>query len=37
MALVDREYAALGTRVQVDVRGRLVEAEVVKLPFYKKQ
>ena len=37
MALVDREYAALGTRVQVDVRGLLVEAEVVKLPFYKKQ
>ena len=37
MALVDREFAAVGTRVQVDVRGRLVEAEIVKLPFYKKQ
>ena len=36
MAIMDREYAAIGTRVQVDVRGRLVEAEVVKLPFYKK-
>ena len=36
MAIIDREYGAIGTKVQVDVRGRLVEAEVVKLPFYKK-
>ena len=36
MAIIDREYGAIGTHVQVDVRGRLVEAEVVKLPFYKK-
>ena len=36
MAIMDREFAAVGTRVQVDVRGRFVEAEVVKLPFYKK-
>ena len=36
MAIVDREFSALGTPVQVDVRGRLVDAEVVKLPFYKK-
>ena len=36
MAIVDREHATASTRVQVDVRGRLVEAEVVRLPFYKK-
>ena len=36
MAIIDREYSTIGTAVQVDVRGRLVEAEVVKLPFYKK-
>ena len=36
MAIMDREFAVVGTRVQVDVRGRFVEAEVVKLPFYKK-
>ena len=36
MAIVDREYSAIGTAVQVDVRGRMVDAEVVKLPFYKK-
>ena len=36
MAIIDRDFRAPGTAVQVDVRGRLVEAEVVKLPFYKK-
>ena len=36
MAIIDREYGKPGTVVQVDVRGRLVEAEVVKLPFYQK-
>lgn len=35
MALIDKEYAAIGTKVQAEVRGRKVEAEVVKLPFYK--
>ena len=36
MAIIDREHSDIGTVVQVDVRGRLVDAEVVKLPFYKK-
>lgn len=36
MAIIDREYSTIGTAVQVDVRGRMVDAEVVKLPFYKK-
>ena len=36
MAIVDVAYRTPGTRVEVDVRGRRVEAEVVKLPFYKK-
>ena len=36
MAIVDRELGEPGTRVEVDVRGRRVEAEVVKMPFYKK-
>lgn len=36
MALVECEYAKPGTRLEADVRGRRVEAEVVKLPFYKK-
>lgn len=36
MALVKKAYREAGTKVEVDVRGRRVEAEVVKLPFYKK-
>ncbi|MBR2672577.1 MAG: glycine cleavage system aminomethyltransferase GcvT [Oscillospiraceae bacterium] len=37
MAMVEKEYSELGTKVTVDVRGRSVECEVVKLPFYKRQ
>ncbi|MDR2343347.1 MAG: glycine cleavage system aminomethyltransferase GcvT [Spirochaetaceae bacterium] len=37
MALVDAALAAVpGTPVEVDVRGRLVEAEIHALPFYTK-
>ena len=36
MAIVDTAYAEIGTRVEVDVRGRRVEAEIVPMPFYKK-
>lgn len=35
MALVETGKVTLGDSVQVEVRGRMVEAEVVKLPFYK--
>lgn len=36
MAIIDVEYTEIGTAVEVDVRGRRVAAEVIKLPFYKK-
>lgn len=36
MALLDVEYAQVGTQVEAQVRGRRVAAEVVPLPFYKK-
>lgn len=36
MALVKKQYREVGTVVEVDVRGRRIRAEVVKLPFYKK-
>ena len=36
MALVKAEYAEIGTRLTVVVRGRKVEVEVVALPFYKR-
>ena len=36
MALVDADHAEDGTKVSVEVRGRMVEAEMVPLPFYKR-
>ena len=36
MALVDVKHSAVGTAVEVDVRGRRVPAEIVALPFYTK-
>ena len=36
MALVDAAHSAVGTAVEIDVRGRRVAAEIVPLPFYKR-
>ena len=36
MALVDKAYAKIGTKLTADVRGRKVEMEVAALPFYSK-
>ena len=36
MALVDAAYTEEGTKEEVEVRGRIVEAFVVALPFYKR-
>lgn len=36
MALVDADCGELGSKVSVEVRGRMIEAEVVALPFYKR-
>ena len=36
MALVAEGSVDLGAKVEVEVRGRKVEAEVVALPFYKR-
>ena len=36
MALLDSGYIEPGTKVEAEVRGRMVAAEVVALPFYKK-
>ena len=36
MALVDAKSCEEGSKVEVDVRGRRVEAEIVPLPFYKR-
>jgi aminomethyltransferase len=36
MAYVPTEFAGVGTRLQVDIRGNLEPATVVALPFYKR-
>lgn len=36
MALVDVSQSAVGTALQIEVRGRMIDAEIVPLPFYKK-
>jgi aminomethyltransferase len=35
-AYVPTELSAIGGEIQIDVRGRLVKAEIVKTPFYKR-
>jgi aminomethyltransferase len=35
-AYVPVEHAAVGREIQIDVRGRLVGAQIVKAPFYKR-
>ena len=37
MALVDREHSAIGTEVSVDIRGRMLKARIISLPFYKRE
>jgi aminomethyltransferase len=37
MAYVPRQYAAVGTPLTVDVRGKAEPGQVVKLPFYQRK
>lgn len=37
LGYVDQNSAEIGTRILIDVRGRQVEAEIVELPFYRRQ
>ena len=37
MAFVNPDAASVGTRLEVDVRGAAVPAEVVPLPFYSRK
>jgi len=36
LALIQREFAGVGKPLQIDIRGKLIEAEQVKTPFYKR-
>jgi aminomethyltransferase len=37
MAYVPAELAAPGRQIQIDVRGRMVGAQIVPVPFYKRE
>lgn len=37
MALIEKDAAKTGDKVEADVRGRMVEAEIVPLPFYTRK
>jgi aminomethyltransferase len=36
LALIERQHAGVGKPLQVEIRGKLVDAEQVKTPFYKR-
>jgi aminomethyltransferase len=36
MAYVDTQHANIGTTVDIDIRGKLEPATIVKLPFYRR-
>ncbi|MDR0270234.1 glycine cleavage system aminomethyltransferase GcvT [Paenibacillus sp.] len=36
LALIDSSHAAIGTQVEVEIRGKRLKAEVVSVPFYKR-
>jgi len=37
LGYVSLEFSTLGTRISIDIRGRLVEAEVTAIPFYSRK
>ena len=37
MAYVPAEFASVGQQIQIDVRGRMVGAQIVPVPFYKRE
>ena len=36
MGYIDRQFAAVGTAVEIDIRGKSTAARIVKLPFYSR-
>jgi aminomethyltransferase len=36
LALIERDHAGVGKPLQIEIRGKLVDAEQVKTPFYKR-
>ena len=36
MGYVEKDYSVIGTLLEIEVRGRKIEAKIVEMPFYKK-
>lgn len=36
MGIIEKAYGEIGSTVEADVRGRRIECEIIKLPFYKR-
>lgn len=36
LALVEKDYANVGQNIAIEIRGKLISAEVIKKPFYKR-
>jgi aminomethyltransferase len=37
LAFVPTEFANVGQEIKIDVRGKLLTAQIVPLPFYKRE
>lgn len=37
LAYVDKPHHEIGTRIEIDLRGKLLQAEIVQTPFYRQQ
>lgn len=37
LALIDAKYSALDTQIEVEIRGKMLQAKVVTTPFYKRE
>jgi aminomethyltransferase len=37
LAFVPAEFANIGQEIEIDVRGKLLKAEIVPTPFYKRE
>ncbi len=37
MAIIEADYAGIGSVIEVDIRGKILQAEICPLPFYKRK
>ena len=37
LGYVSKEFADVGTRIAIDIRGNIVDAQIVNIPFYRRE